>query len=111
MSEIDHGLRDYSMLNDQEKLLATLATVEEPVSREDAIEFSGIDTTREDFEERAEQAFSTTGVIETEVGGEKRYILDEETKAELSKTIDLKSAQRVITDHLWKSWKSMSMED
>ncbi len=103
MAEIDSGPRDYSMLDDSEKLIAILAIVREPVSRELAIEFSGVDTTQEGSKEKVEKAFLSTGMIETEKEGEKRYMVDDATKEELNKTIDLMSAEKVIADYLWKS--------
>lgn len=103
MFETDLGPREYSMLSDSEKLVAILAAVREPVSKRLAIEFSGVDMTKEGAEEKIEKAFLTTGVVETEEEGEKRYMLDSSTRTELGKTINLKSAQKVIADYLWKS--------
>ncbi len=89
--------RSFNALSHPEKVRAILGTVFEPVSRDQVIEFSGLDYENLGEEERAEvdAVFTEDQVAKTE--GEK-YILKDEAKSDLEGAVDIHSVHGQISD-------------
>lgn len=96
----------------EEKVKAILGHVEEPVSREFALEMAGINTEElnETEEAKIDTIFNSSDVVTSTVNEETRYVLSDQGKAALG-NIDSKSVHKTITDHLMKNLFGEGMPD
>lgn len=94
--------RKYETLKDDEKLYAILGAVEEPVTKERAIELSGINYKSLDDEQKAkvDSAFTKEGIDFTEESGVKKYLLRNQERERLGKSVDMVTTYRVIANKM-----------
>ncbi len=95
--------RDYSSLSEEEKIRAILGAVIEPVSKQFALDLSGIDYDRlnTEMKERINNLFDDDEVKKEIVDGDCKYILNELGRERLAGNIDMRSVHSIIADKLW----------
>jgi len=98
---------DFKSLGNKEKVVAVLGAVEEPVSRDLVLDFSGIDYDRLKQEEKIEvnSAFNEIGVDKTQSEEGEKYILNSEGRLKIDKHIDMTTVHGAIADVLMEWWE------
>jgi hypothetical protein len=99
MESTEQPSQEYDALSDDEKLNAILGAIQSPISKERAIQLSGINYASLDDEQRIKlnSVFSQKDVETTEEkGGVSQYILGEEARQKLSKKVDMVTVHRAI---------------
>ena len=96
-------LREYSSLDDKDKVHAILGAVLEPVSKQFAIGLSGINYEEMDDEQRikVDSIFTRVGIETTEESVGTKYRLSDEEREKLSRRVDMKTVHGAMADKLW----------
>lgn len=99
MGDYYSGPRTYDMLSDSEKVKAILAAVQKPVSKQFALELSGINPNNVS---QIESIFFGSEVVKSGSEQEPRFVLSATAKDSLGE-IDWKSVHKRIADDLLQS--------
>lgn len=103
-SKENNPLKEYDSLNTDERVYAVLGAVAEPVSKQLAIELSGINYDSLDNEQKAKIAsvFNDESLEITEKNSVNLYLLSPEGRAKLGKSVDMKTVHSAIAAVLSK---------
>ena len=105
--------REYSSLNNAEKVYAILGTVRGPVSKNYAIKLSGIDYENlpEDQKLEVNSVFGHEDIETTEEGEITKYRLSDEKREELRESVDVLTVLQVIVDQQTRELKDEGLID
>lgn len=94
--------REYNTLDDDEKVNAISGAVFEPVSKQFAIELSGINYDGMEDEQRAkvELVFAQAGIEAAEDNGVTKYRLGDKEREKLDMDVDMKTVHGAIADKI-----------
>lgn len=92
------NLRSFDQLNKDEKVEAILSAVMEPVSKELALDFAGIEysSLSESDREKIDAIFN-----KYQSQADDKYIVDDNRRTELSMSLNLQSVHAKIANNIW----------
>lgn len=93
---------EYTSLGEADRMRAILGAVMEPVSKQLAIDLSGIDYDKIDDETRAkvDAIFSEEGIESSKDGETDKFRLGDEGREKLAGTVEMKSVHKAISDKM-----------
>jgi hypothetical protein len=95
-------IRSFGDLNIAERVHAVLGAVKEPVSRQLALDFSGVnyDELKDDERKAVDSVFSGEEIVTTHVEDADRYWLNDDAKTKLATSVDMKSVSGQIANKM-----------
>lgn len=104
--EVVQPTRDFKDLSDSEKVQAILGAVEEPVSKDFALELGGVDyeSLNPEDKTKVDRVFTDESVEKTGVDGEQRYMLNSSGRSNLESEVNIATVHGAIACSFERTW-------